>query len=225
MIHLSGGGRSGLVTETENGHIKSDFLIPQIGQDVAASVARRLGAVYVDEVSLESELTKNITLFELLSIANVDDLDLGKRWKQSKVYKSMAAPLGVKRKNEIVNLDISGQGQGSRPSRSGSGNDGLGKERDTPDIRAFHGVALPPLRRGIRDHRLQGRRYGEPVYGSAAPHGHHHQHRRKGDKQIPPVHKGGAGIPSGGVFKKRSQPYNDYIKLYKNGKVKSRCRI
>ena len=45
----------------------------------------------MDEVSLEGQLTKNITMFELLGIISVDDLDLGKRWNEAQVYKTMAA--------------------------------------------------------------------------------------------------------------------------------------
>ena len=35
-----------------------------------------------------------------------EDLDLGKRWSESQIYKTMAAPLGVNAKDEIVTLDL-----------------------------------------------------------------------------------------------------------------------
>ena len=127
MIHIGQQGAAGTVTETSNGHIRADFLIPAVEDRTVTYAARRLAAVYVDEVSLESQLTRNITLFELLSIANVDDLDLGKRWKQSKVYKTMAAPLGVKSKNEIVSLDISDKGKAHGPHGLVAGTTGSGK--------------------------------------------------------------------------------------------------
>ena len=127
MIHIGQQGAAGTVTETSNGHIRADFLIPTVEDRAVTYAARRLAAVYVDEVSLESQLTRNITLFELLSIANVDDLDLGKRWKQSKVYKTMAAPLGVKSKNEIVSLDISDKGKAHGPHGLVAGTTGSGK--------------------------------------------------------------------------------------------------
>lgn len=65
-----------------------------------------MGSVYADEISLEKSLTKNISLYELLGIMNADDLNLKKRWAASKIYESMAAPLGVKSGDEIVKLDL-----------------------------------------------------------------------------------------------------------------------
>lgn len=62
--------------------------------------------VYVDEVNLENTLTKNITLFQLLHIMSPYDLDLESRWSNSKIYKTMAAPIGVKSGDEIVYLDL-----------------------------------------------------------------------------------------------------------------------
>lgn len=65
-----------------------------------------MSPIYCEEVSLEGSLTKNISLFELLNILNVEDIDLEKNWQDSQVYKTMQAPLGVKSKNEIVYLDL-----------------------------------------------------------------------------------------------------------------------
>ena len=45
----------------------------------------------------------------------MDDLDLGKRWNEAQVYKTMAAPIGVKRNDEIVSLNISDKGNGHGP--------------------------------------------------------------------------------------------------------------
>lgn len=117
----------GTVLETRNAHQRSGFSYPRLNGEEIRGAARRLAAVYVDEVSLESELTKNITLFEMMHIANVDDLDLEQRWSRSKVYKSMAAPLGVKRKNEIVELDISDKGKAHGPHGLVAGTTGSGK--------------------------------------------------------------------------------------------------
>ncbi len=86
---------------------KAASLIYRIVDDeVAKSVVHKLAPVYCDEVSLESALTKNISLYELLGIYAVDDLNLQTRWAQSQVYKSMAAPLGVRSGNEMVALDL-----------------------------------------------------------------------------------------------------------------------
>ena len=118
---------SGTVFKAENGDARSGFCYPQVSTQTAENIALKLGAVYVDEVSLEGQLTKNITMFELLGIISVDDLDLGKRWNEAQVYKTMAAPIGVKRNNEIVSLNISDKGNGHGPHGLVAGTTGSGK--------------------------------------------------------------------------------------------------
>lgn len=97
---------SGELLLSENGSDISKFDYIPVPDRTAEEVALKLGSVYVDEVNLESELTKNISLFELLDIMTINDLDLSVRWSQSQVYRSMAAPLGVKTKNQTVYLDL-----------------------------------------------------------------------------------------------------------------------
>ncbi len=67
-----------------------------MSRERAEIAAKKLACVYVDEVNLENTLTKNITLFQLLHIISPYDLDLESRWSNSKIYKTMAAPIGVK---------------------------------------------------------------------------------------------------------------------------------
>jgi DNA segregation ATPase FtsK/SpoIIIE, S-DNA-T family len=55
---------------------------------------------------LEGALRKSISLFELLGIYDVRDIDLGKNWRNSKIYDSMAVPLGVNVKDNVVYLDL-----------------------------------------------------------------------------------------------------------------------
>jgi type VII secretion protein EssC, C-terminal domain len=118
---------TGLVLKSQNGDFVSKFEYPKIETETAEKIALKLGAVYVDEVSLEGQLTKNITMFELLRIISVDDLNLENRWKESQVYKTMAAPIGIKAGNEIVSLDISDKGNGHGPHGLIAGTTGSGK--------------------------------------------------------------------------------------------------
>ena len=119
--------QSGLVLKTENGDIVSEFAFPAVSDEVAETVALKLGAISVDEVSLEGELTKNITMFEMLGILSVEDIDLHARWENAQVYKSLAAPLGVKTKNQIVYLDISDKSGAHGPHGLVAGTTGSGK--------------------------------------------------------------------------------------------------
>ena len=68
--------------------------------------AIKLSPIFSEEISLSGSLRKSISLFELLDIYEVGDLDLSSRWKNSKVYKSMAVPLGVNSAEDIVYLDL-----------------------------------------------------------------------------------------------------------------------
>lgn len=105
-IFLSPDRNEGYVQEINDGNNKQFFTYPHISQEIAAKAALKLAPVYVDEVSLASTLTKNITLFELLGIMSAYDLDLGRIWAESKIYESMAAPFGVDAAGDVVALDI-----------------------------------------------------------------------------------------------------------------------
>lgn len=100
------------------------FVYPGLTDEQAADIVRLLAPVYTEEISLEGTLTKNISLFELLNILAVDDLDLEKRWAASQVYKSMSAPLGVS-KTGVVSLDLHDKAHG--PHGLVAGTTGSGK--------------------------------------------------------------------------------------------------
>lgn len=105
-IFLSDADFIGYVQDINDGEQIQNFRYGRVPMDKAIEAATKMACVYVDEVSLEASLTKNITLYQLLGIMNVYDLDIAQRWKQSKIYNSMAAPLGVKSGDEIVYLDL-----------------------------------------------------------------------------------------------------------------------
>jgi DNA segregation ATPase FtsK/SpoIIIE, S-DNA-T family len=103
----------------------SNFRYEYINDKIALNVAVKLSPVFCEEVSLEGSLTKNISLYELLGILNVDDLEIDKRWETSEVYKSMAAPLGVNSKKDVVCLDLNEKHHG--PHGLVAGTTGSGK--------------------------------------------------------------------------------------------------
>ncbi|MCM1543137.1 MAG: type VII secretion protein EssC, partial [Blautia sp.] len=117
----------GAVLRSNNGDMEMRFQYPRIPAQTAEEIALKLGAIYVDEVSLEGQLTKNITLFELLGIISADDLDLESRWRESQVYRTMEAPIGVKSGNETVYLNVSDKGNGHGPHGLVAGTTGSGK--------------------------------------------------------------------------------------------------
>lgn len=115
---------SGILVDTSDSLKKESFSYEEISNESMMKLVEVLAPVYTEEISLESSLTKNITLFELLGILSEDDLDLKKRWEHSVVYQSMAAPIGVK-SNEIIYLDLHDKAHG--PHGLVAGTTGSGK--------------------------------------------------------------------------------------------------
>ena len=95
----------GVLIDTSDRNKETEFSCSVISQDVMARFSSLLAPIYTQEISLEGSLTRNITLFQLLNILSVGDIDLSKRWGESKVFKSMAAPLGVS-KTGVVYLNL-----------------------------------------------------------------------------------------------------------------------
>ena len=95
-----------------------------ISDETAKNIVNLLAPVFTEEISLESSLTKNISLFELLNIIAVDDIDLKSRWEKSTVHKSMAAPIGIS-KTGVVFLNLHDKAHG--PHGLVAGTTGSGK--------------------------------------------------------------------------------------------------
>ena len=115
---------TGTLVETANRDHTSKFTYTNVSDKDFASVVKMLAPIYTEEISLEGTLTKNISLFELLNIIAVDDIDLENRWNTPRVFKSMSAPLGVS-KTGIVNLDLHDKAHG--PHGLVAGTTGSGK--------------------------------------------------------------------------------------------------
>ncbi len=115
---------TGTLVDTSNQDEKTDFTFNSIDDTAAQQIINFLAPVYTEEISLEGTLTKNISLFEMFNILVVDDLDLEQRWANSKVYQSMAAPIGVT-KTGIINLDLHDKAHG--PHGLVAGTTGSGK--------------------------------------------------------------------------------------------------
>lgn len=116
--------KNAVLMNTQNKREMSSFTYPTIQTAQAEAIVRLLAPVYTEEISLEGTLTKNITIFELLHIMAVDDMDLKSRWEKSQVFKSMAAPIGVS-KTGVVSLDLHDKAHG--PHGLVAGTTGSGK--------------------------------------------------------------------------------------------------
>jgi S-DNA-T family DNA segregation ATPase FtsK/SpoIIIE len=124
VIVANDGGKAKMA-RSEDRNDTQPFDYERIEDKAINWIGKRLAPVYCDEISLESSLTKSISLFELLDIFSVSDIDIKTNWENSKVYKSMSAPLGIKTKNEIVSLDLHEKAHG--PHGLVAGTTGSGK--------------------------------------------------------------------------------------------------
>ena len=125
IVFLNDDVKSGHIISSAQKDEKTHFSYGHIENKTLESIAIKLAPVYCEEISLENALTKNITLYEMFNIMSADDLDLNARWAKSQVFKSMAAPLGVKTKDEIVFLDLHEKAHG--PHGLVAGTTGSGK--------------------------------------------------------------------------------------------------
>ncbi len=115
---------TGTLVNSSNQDERTDFTFYSIDDTAAQQIINLLAPVYTEEISLEGTLTKNISLFEMLNILVVDDLDLEHRWANSRVFQSMAAPIGVT-KTGIISLDLHDKAHG--PHGLVAGTTGSGK--------------------------------------------------------------------------------------------------
>lgn len=109
---------------TEDNSKAVEFTYNPLSTEDAKKIVDLMAPVYSEEISLEGTLTKSISMFEMLNILAVDDINLEERWKTSEVYKSMAAPLGVS-KSGMVYLDLHDKAHG--PHGLVAGTTGSGK--------------------------------------------------------------------------------------------------
>lgn len=119
------GPRNGIVYSSQDKTRIESFTYEIIDDSKISLLVEKVAPIFSEEVSLASALRKNISMFEMLGIYAATDIDLGKQWSESKIYESMAAPLGVNSKNEIVSLDLHEKAHG--PHGLVAGTTGSGK--------------------------------------------------------------------------------------------------
>ncbi len=125
LIRLDDNKPEGEFSHRDNDEMRLHFSYPDVNDSEVLEITRKLCPVYVVEANLESELTKNISLYETLGVKGGDDIDIFKNWNTANVSKTLRTPLGVKAKNELVYLDLHEKGHG--PHGLVAGTTGSGK--------------------------------------------------------------------------------------------------
>lgn len=98
--------RKGKCINTANGDNTKEFTFVEVNSSDAERVAKRLSPVYADEISLDGNLTKNYTFYDMIGVYSARDIDLLNNWKNHNVCVSMAAPIGIGTDGNLVQLDI-----------------------------------------------------------------------------------------------------------------------
>lgn len=125
VVSLERGSNHGTLMKVSNVNDTRSFTYAPVRDENVEQMAITLSPVYSEEVSLENSLTKNISLYEMLGIYSPEDIDLQNNWHRAAVYRSLAAPLGVKTGNELVYLDLHEKAHG--PHGLVAGTTGSGK--------------------------------------------------------------------------------------------------
>ena len=142
MIRLDNAGNTGVLFDTKAVEQATTFEYATLMADRMEEIVRKLAPVRVVESSLANEMSKSITLFELLGIHSPQDLDFDRLWSQSNIVKSMSVPLGVKTKNAIQYLDIHEKAHG--PHGLVAGTTGSGKSEILQSYLINLAVFFPP---------------------------------------------------------------------------------
>lgn len=124
VVYAKDYGKGILVNVADREDVQ-EFTYDGIETSEVETICMKLGCINVQGVSLENNLISNISLFKLLGIVSITDIDLDETWRKSIVYKTMAAPLGVNANNEIVYLDLNEKKHG--PHGLVAGTTGSGK--------------------------------------------------------------------------------------------------
>src|SRR5699024_5833889 len=75
--------------------------------------------------SLKNSIPESVTFLEMYGIEKVEEFSLAQRWSQNETYKSMAVPVGLRGKDDIVALNLHEKAHG--PHGLVAGTTGSGK--------------------------------------------------------------------------------------------------
>ncbi|QBQ07168.1 type VII secretion protein EssC [Sporosarcina pasteurii] len=75
--------------------------------------------------NLKNSIPETVTFLEMYGIEKVEELDISRRWAQNETYKSLAVPLGLRGKDDVVKLNLHEKAHG--PHGLVAGTTGSGK--------------------------------------------------------------------------------------------------
>jgi len=103
-IELTDTGERKLV-RTSDSSLSTDFDFCQVDDDEAVQAVMAIAPMRKNEISLAQNLETSLSLFQLMNIYSVRDLDPASQWGKADISETMAAPVG-RSKDGTVFLDI-----------------------------------------------------------------------------------------------------------------------
>ncbi len=104
---------------------KQSFELDSVVSDSLLEELTRRLAGYEHLQSLENRIPESITYMEMYGVQTVQDLQVLERWQKHKPYKSLAVPLGLRGKDDVVYLNLHEKAHG--PHGLVAGTTGSGK--------------------------------------------------------------------------------------------------
>ncbi|NMO96271.1 type VII secretion protein EssC [Paenibacillus lemnae] len=107
-------------TIKEDGQVRQHaFEIDHISKEQIEALARYMAPIRLKRSSA-SDIPPVLTLFEMMDIEKINDLDLKRRWQQNRFPDTLPVPMGVRAGNKKINLNLH-----DKIERSGHGPHGL----------------------------------------------------------------------------------------------------
>ena len=108
----------------EGRRVNRSFRIPHVSGINLEHTARIMSAI-IHEQGMHSQIPESITFFEMYQIEHPKELNVAKRWQENESHKSLAVPLGVRAKEDYVDLNLHEKAHG--PHGLVAGTTGSGK--------------------------------------------------------------------------------------------------
>lgn len=96
----------GKITNVSDAQIFSMFKFNDVIIKNCIEYSKKMAPIYVKSSFTESTLKSTITLFDLYKVNKTSEFNIFSNWQKNKVYKTMAVPIGVKAGDEIVYLNL-----------------------------------------------------------------------------------------------------------------------
>ena len=116
--------QKGILLLNEGKMVDTKFVLPHIENVDLECMARDL-AVLKHEKGMVSQIPESINFFEMFGVRNPEDFDAPKRWRENESHKSLGVPLGVRAKDDYVELNLHEKAHG--PHGLVAGTTGSGK--------------------------------------------------------------------------------------------------